>query len=349
MGSKKGFEIQFNWIFVLIIGAAILLFFTSLVFRQKDLSDAAAKTTLLIDIESLVEGASASLDTTNLIAIPKSKIDISCNKISIGGTSRQYQNMILFAPSSMQGSKLVAQTFAFNTPYRAANILYMTSQEMRYILIGDSDFAKEINKNLPAELSKENYPAYDAPSIKNLNNYKVRFIFVNKPFSATSPMPGDLAKMPDADVTALKIINGDNEKGTIEFYNKKGNTWELKGSSAYPGKQSLIGAVYTDTEEAYSCNMNNVISRVKLVNDVYKKRSNSIAGCAGLTPAECTSISSACKGIHNTALAKFNTIAANLLAFPGFSLGNAGNIAAASRDLSAQNKEAQKFSCPLIY
>ena len=211
MGSKKGFEIQFNWIFVLIIGAAILLFFTSLVFRQRDLSDAAAKTTLLIDIESLINSASVSLDTTNLIAIPKLKIDISCNKISIEGTSKQYQNMILFAPSSIKGSKLVAQTFAFNTPYRTANVLYMTSQEMRYILIGDTDFAKEINKILPAELSKENYTVYDHLAIKDLNNYKVRFIFVNKPFSVTSQFPSSLAKMSDADVTTLKI-NGDNEK-----------------------------------------------------------------------------------------------------------------------------------------
>ena len=172
-------------------------------------------------------------------------------------------------------------------------------------------------------------------------------MFVNKPFSSTSPFPSSLAKMSDADVTAVKI-SGDNEKGTLEFYNKKGNVWEMKGSSVYLWKQSLIGAIYTDTKETYSCNMNNVITRAKLVNEVYKKRADGIANCAGLT-TECSSISPACKQIYINALPKFNAITSNLLELPGFSTANAGSIAAASRDLSAQNKEAQKFSCPLIY
>ncbi len=332
---------QFNWIFILIIGAAILLFFASIIFRQKDLSEVTAKTELLRDIESLIDGASVSLDTTNTIALSKSNIDVSCNKVSIGSTSKQYQNMIFFAPSPIKGSILVSQTLAFSIPYRSANLLYMTSQQARYILIGNSDFAKEINKTLPNELSKDNYSSYDESKIKDLSNYKVRFVFINNNLPAN--IPRSLLKMPDSDVTALKI-SGDNQKGTLEFYQKNNNAWISRGSSVYVGKSSLIGAIYADKEELYSCNMRNVFSRAKIVTSVYDERANQIVNSS--------STSSECKQAYIKALPKLNIIydsLSNLAAASAFDIVNADKIISASKDVSIQNKETQKFSCPTIY
>ena len=341
MKNKKSFEMQFNWIFVLIIGAAILLFFASIIFKQKNLSDVTSKTELLRDIESLIDGASVSLDTTNTIALSKSNMDISCNKISIGGTSKQYQNLILFAPSSIKGNTLVSQTLAFSIPYRSANLLYMTSQQVRYILIGNSDLAREINKTVPNELSKEKYSSYDESKIKDLNNYKVRFVFTDS--NLPSNVPASLLKMPDSDVTALKI-SGDNQKGTLEFYQKNNNAWASKGSSVYIKMPSLIGAIYTDKEELYFCNMQNVFSRAKIVTTVYNDRTNQIANVA--------STGSDCKKAYINALPKLNIIRdslSNLTTARTFDIANADKIISSSKDISTQNKEAQKFSCPTIY
>lgn len=341
MESKKGFEIQFNWIFVLVIGAAILLFFASLVFKQRDLSEAASKTNLLRSFQDLIEAASVSIDTSSLTSIPKSNIKVECSRISAGGTSRQYQNLILFAPSSIKGSKLVSQTSAFNIPYRSSNILYITSQEMRYIFIGNNELYKEINRTLPAELSKENYSSYDPSKIKDTNNYKVRLIFVNSNLPANAPQ--SLEKMPNSDVTAIKI-SGDKEKGTVDFYQKNGNAWSPKKSSVYIGKHSLLASIYTDTEELYSCNMRNVFSRAKLVTEVYKERANKIVNDASTRPA--------CKQVYINALPKLKTIYDSLKSLESstaFDIGDAGKVVSASRDLVTQNKEAQKFSCPLIY
>ena len=41
--DKKGFEIQFNWIFVLVAGTAILLFFSGIIIKQKDVSETTTK------------------------------------------------------------------------------------------------------------------------------------------------------------------------------------------------------------------------------------------------------------------------------------------------------------------
>ena len=239
--NKKAFEMQFNWIFVLVAGAAILLFFTVVVVKQKGVAETSTKATVLKSIEAIITGASVSTDTTNIINIPNSNIEVSCGRISLDEVSKQYQSLILFAPSLIKGDRLITQTLGFSAPYKATNLLYMTSQQLRYIIIGNTDLAKEINKSLPVELKKEFYETL--PIIKNENNYKVRFVF----FTNSDPsVLENLGKMPDSDVTAIKI-NGDSEKGIIEFWQKEGASWLAKGNSNYIGKQSLIGAVYAET------------------------------------------------------------------------------------------------------
>src|SRR3989344_3647703 len=133
--DKKAFEIQFNWIFVLVAGAAILLFFSSVIIKQKDISQASTSIELLRTMETVIAGASASTDTTVPLDISDFEIRIGCNKVSIGSSSSQYRNLVLFAPSLVKGSSLT-QTLAFSEPYRSTNLLFITSSQVKYVLIG---------------------------------------------------------------------------------------------------------------------------------------------------------------------------------------------------------------------
>lgn len=330
MMNKKAFEIQFNWIFVLVAGAAILLFFTAIVAKQKGVTETSTKATVLKSIEAIITGSSVSTDTTNTVNIADSNIEISCGRVSVGGISKQYQNLILFAPGLIKGDKLITLTLAFNMPYKATNLLYITSPQVRYIIIGNSNLAKEINKSLPSELKKEFYESM--PTIKNSNNYKVKFIV----FENMIEFPKSLEKMPDSDVIAVKV-NGDSEKGTIDFYQKDGTSWLAKGSTAYIGKQSLIGAVYVDTQEMYDCNMLNALSRLNLMTKIYSERTKKLMQASS---------SRDCSQVYNSALAKLNSIFA---ASSNFNRENIVTIAISAKSLAEENKNAQLYSCPLIY
>jgi hypothetical protein len=332
--NKKGFEMQFNWIFVLIAGAAILLFFAVVVVRQKSVAETSAKATVLKSIEAIIAGAGVSTDTSNTVSIPNSDIEVSCNRISLGAVSKQYQNMILFAPGLVKGDKLITQTLSFSTPYRSTNLLYMTSSRIRYIIIGSSGLAKEINKTLPSELKKEFYPS--VPDIKNSNNYKVRFII----FGDMMEFPEQLAKMPDFDVTAIRV-NGNAEKGILEFWQKDGISWQAKGSSAYLGKSSLIGAVYADTFEAYECGMKNAFSRLSLVTKVYIGRTANLGKESSSSAKQLR-----CSQIYNSAAAHLNGI---FSASSRFTMENVDSISSSAKLLAKENKEAQLHSCTLIY
>lgn len=331
--NKKAFEIQFNWIFVLVAGTAILLFFAAIVVKQKNIAETSTRATILKSIEAIITSAGVSKDTTTIIDIPNSDINVDCGRVSIGGVSKQYQSLLLFAPSLIKGNKLITQTSAFSIPYRAVNLLYITSPQLRYIIIGNSSLAGEINKSLPSDLKKEFYQSI--PAIKNENNYKVRFVV----FGDMIGFPKSLEKMPNSDVTAINVI-GDAEKGTIEFYQKDDGSWLLKGSSIYLGKHPLIGAVYTDTLDMYECNMQNVFSRLNLVTKIYSDRINELIKIGAVTGRE------ECNQFYNNALAQLEAIDALSLSFEE---QNAAAIIEASKFLAEENKNAQVYSCTLIY
>ena len=331
--NKKAFEIQFNWLFVLVAGAAILLFFSVIVVKQKAASETSTKATVLKSIEAIITGATVSTDTTNIISIPNSDIEVSCGRISIGGVSNQYQNLILFAPGLIKGNRLITQTSAFSAPYRATNLLYITSPQIRYIIIGDNNLAKEVNKSLPSSLKKEFYQSH--VQINNLNNYKVKFAI----FGSMIDFPKPLEKMPDIDVTAIRI-NGDEEKGTIEFYQKDKTSWLSKGSSVYIGKQSLMGAVYVDALDAYMCNMQNVFSRLNIVTKIYSDRTKKLVQ-EGASKAQLQ-----CNQFYSNALSQLNAIYG---ASQEFSRESVDTIANAAKSLAGENQNAQVYSCPLIY
>lgn len=332
--SKKAFEIQFNWIFVLVAGAAILLFFTFIVVKQKSISDTSTKAIVLKSIEAIITGTIASTDTINIVDIPNSEIEISCGRISLGTISKQYQSMVLFAPSTIRGSKLITQTSMFNAPFRALNLLYITSPDVRYIIIGESALAKEINKSLPKDIRKDFYSPSPIPSITNQNNYKVRFVFFG---GISDGVLENLKAMPDSDVTAIKVIEDDEGRGTIEFYQKnKLMSWDKLEPEPYLTKSLLLGAIYSDTPESYECNAKNAFSRLKLITQIYSERAE------GLMEIE----DEQCAQIYDNALKELNKI---FTASSDFNEEAIETIASAANSLSLKNKEAQKSSCTSIY
>ena len=247
--------------------------------------------------------------------------------------SKQYQNLVLFAPELIKGNKIVTQTLAFSVPYRATNLLYMTSPQIRYIIIGNSNTANEVNESIPSDLKKEIYQT--EPQIKNSNNYKVRFVV----FGDMVDFPKALEKLPDTDVTAVRI-NGDSEKGLVEFLGKDGDSWMPKGKSFYLGKQTLMGSIYSDTLENYECNMRNVFFKLRLVSKIYDERTKI------LLQQSIAAGQSECTGIYNNALTQLNRIFA---ASSNFNERNVNEIAGAAMALSEENKNAQIYSCTMLY
>jgi hypothetical protein len=333
MLKKRGVEIQFNWIFVLIIGAVIIIFFTTIVLRQKSASEASTRSTILTSLETIISGTGISTDTVNLLTIPKSSIEFGCNRISIEKTSRQFTNLILFAPGMITDNRLITHTVPFNLPFKSTNLLFITSPRSRYILIGDGDTINEINRSLPSEMEKEFYDILP-PNLKSKSSLGIRFVVVGEMIG----FPESFAGTDDEVVTAVRIT-GNDESGILDFYRKNGDSWVLDGTSAYITKSSLLGSIYSGTKENYECNMENVFARHNLVTQVYTGRTLNLR-----TNPE---VNDFCRQtIYTQTLTSLNILESQT---HDFKSADFVAIADAAESLEDQYNEAQLYSCPSIY
>jgi hypothetical protein len=325
--SKKSFEIQFNWIFVLVAGAAIIFFFSTVIIKQKNASDFSAKTDVLRSFESIIAGAESSLDTTSIIDLPESEISIQCGTISIGTVSRQYSNLVIFAPGALKGTRFITQTSQFNIPYRASNLLSVTSANLNYVLVGTDSLTKKINATMPKELRKETRSSQSG--IRSTNSYKTRIVVVNP--SASPPNVPYIPRVGE-EVSVLEIKSGDENKGELIFYSKPSSTstWEKQLETKYTSFGMLMSAVYSD-HEIYKCSSANALRRAATVTQVYIKRTQALSAS-----------NPDCVQIYSRATTELNAIKTKT---------ESGNmdIMANAVALRIVNSDARKMSCPLIY
>jgi len=336
--KKRGqFEIQFNWIFVLAAGALILLFASVFVLKQKDISNRAVDQSVSNSLKAIIAGAEVSTDTLNFVDLPKVEIEFECGKYRVGSASRSFQIMSVFAPSKIESTRLMTWTLDWNIPYRVTNFLYLTSPNIRYILVGDEtdNLAYKVNNSMPKELNKEWIKPGDVGNINDKNDAKVRFVFINTGLD-NSVVP-KFSKMRDKDVTALKV-GGDENKGNVEFFEKKGNSFESKGTSYYLRLPSLVGAVFTEDIELYNCVMESAFKKLNIVTQIYEEKTKSMASYYSGQG------DSTCANDHGSGY-----LTAILTASGTFNNVNIQLIDSAADGLVVQNNDAQQDSCAGIY
>ena len=159
--------------FVLIAGGIILAFFVLMVMKQKGISEQGLETTIAVDLDAIFTGAQVSEGTATKIPLPRLEINVGCDGYRVGSVSRSLDSNLIFSPNLLKGRNLITWSKSWNYPFKAENFLYLTTDEVRYILACDSDCdeIKALNSSLPEEMNKE--VCKDCFSdLEDLNNYK---------------------------------------------------------------------------------------------------------------------------------------------------------------------------------
>jgi len=347
--KKRGLiELHFNWIFILIAGAIIFVFFINIVNKQKDLSEIKTSVTIVTSLESILTGAQVSTDTINIVDLPKVDIGFECNRYFIGAVPKQIKGNVIFAPSLLKGKKLITWALDWNMPYRVTNFLYLTDPQLRYVIVHDSatqPIAAKIYEELPQEMNKELIENLN--DFNNKNNYKVKFIFLTTPGNTVLTK---LSNMANEDVTAINLtdIGTSNiipNTGTVGFFQKKENIWESKGTTYYLKKESLFGAIFADDIDVYNCVMKKAFKKLNLVSKIYSERSEKLSINYGVGDKCYSPHSSA-----NTPLSSMEiTSAEELDNFPNNGLPKMNAMKEYNTNIKNENQRAQLFSCALIY
>ncbi|MDO8740233.1 MAG: hypothetical protein Q7J54_01520 [Candidatus Woesearchaeota archaeon] len=344
-------EVQFNWIFVMIAGSLILLFFIAIVNWQRGLAETNLAKDVRNNLRTIITHSKLGTEESreNLIRTPNKKINFVCEdatssfNIEKTGVSESLATTVLFSPDFIKGREMVTYTMKWKSPFFIMNFLYITSPEVRYILVKDAAQpeteakANEFYTLLPEKILKEITDYSEIGTIQNTNNYKIKFIFFYQTHSGNiAPSFPDFFDKIKNQITAINI----NDDG-IKFY--KYNTdisryFQEQGDDPLPFIEtpSLIGAAFAEDAENYKCNMEKAFKKYKIMAELYKNRNDILS----TEPTLITSCSYYTTTALDSIILQLNT---------GFGVANIETIKTNANDLVQKNSDAESDSCPLIY
>lgn len=286
--NKRAFvEVQFNWVFVLIVGAIILIFFVSIVNSQKKQSDQNLAFDVLSNIDLIMSGGLTVPKTGQIFDMPRLELEFDCNTLSVFGVTRQFPDKIVFAPDLLKGRQLVVWSQDWNVPFKATNFLYLTTSDVRYIFINPRNpQVDSLFENMP-NMTREMHTGLSG--LIDRNNYKIRIVYFGSSLPSNPGFPDFMQEMNDEDVTAV-LVNLENKY--IRFYEKDGNSFTLSNPEGeyyyYITDAEIYAAIFAEDEEVYKCSMQKAFKKLHYMSKIYEAREAELAAeyeneiCEGL-------------------------------------------------------------------
>lgn len=350
MKKRGAIELQFNWIFVLFAGAIILMFFITIINKQRALAELKTNAVLANNLESIITGAQISTNTVNVIELPSAEVSFECGSYAIGQVKKDTHGNVVFAPSAVKGSRMIAWARDWSVPYRITNLLYVTGPGIRYIIVNNSNnLGRKVFDILPREMNKEVVRKDQLVGLEDKNNGHIRFIFFGPPgsddlgnaLSSFQHLKDEQVSgviFPDL-ATAAKLPS----TGTVNFYKKSGTAFLPSAPSFFLKEESFFGALFSGDDEMYNCEMKKAFQKLSVMSRVYMNRSRELA--------KFYTSSHPCFQLHRPQRleAMENYAAAQSTVFPS-DLQSINNIQANALQIgSEQNQQLQILSCAMIY
>lgn len=147
--KRADVELQFNWIFILIAGAVILLVFFGVTQSLRKGSQENIELDVGTDLRTALIGIKVGKSSTT-IPIPTVGMALGCDGLKVGSL----QSLRLgptFGPKQIQGNFLQAWSHDWSAPMQLDNFLYLSSARVKYLFVEDSaGLMRELVESLPS-------------------------------------------------------------------------------------------------------------------------------------------------------------------------------------------------------
>lgn len=291
--KKAQVEIQFNWIFVLIVGAILLAFFVTIAMKQSSTAETIVSAGRFDSLNGILASVTSPEGSTTLPVWISTELNYDCirgepcacdiysGKKSSPTARLSTEDLFIFSPERLKGNYKIVSSTEWTFPFRVANFIFITSPEIKY-MIEDTFEGEVIYDSMPPETileDEEEYRAIDKDlfSLDDIEitqgNYKVRFVFTE-----TNPtefnIPEEIANMPNEDVSAVYFTK-ENDADVVNFYIKNNDeppTFTKKDSSFILGDATKYAAIFSENKDNYACMMNNVMKRFKAIAEINKRK-----------------------------------------------------------------------------
>jgi hypothetical protein len=269
MSSKRAviINVQFNIFFILLIGAVMIVFFIAMSNALKRSNEAKIE----VEINSLYDGVldrvQRSEGVVSVISLLKYELvldqgDDTCDFLSITGTNREGKNVMqqpIFGPSVIK-RRIVAHSSDIRLPFVTASAVYLTSPDIAYVLINPDQELIGLFEAFQGNATI--IQTADPSSITNDGYYKIRFISRNAPGSLN---PSGLS-LPNKDVSFIQV-----SPDRVSFFGSNPSGFHLIGETLYFDDSTLLGALISEDDSYYECQIMKVTDRLAMQSKLFAK------------------------------------------------------------------------------
>lgn len=270
--QKRGQGEQFTWIFVLIAGAIILAFFTVFTFQyiqlQEKRQNLRAAQTLGENIR-LLESTEQALDADAFPLGGIFQFQYACAEghsfLTINNDYTQdLSDHILFMPKTITTTAFRAWIAAWTSPYYIAHVLYFEHPDTHHYFIVDSigqSFVSQLNLPRIFSVTTLQRSSFSPPSDQTLHT-RVTF------FTQTPPTATERAAIAQT-IPRATVIHIQPMKEEVTFYDQQGNP---VFHQTVPGKELLLGALFSDDPDQYTCLLNRSLTAFDRTTRIYTEK-----------------------------------------------------------------------------
>jgi hypothetical protein len=352
--NKRGFALQFNWIFVLIAGAVFIGFFISLITNQsvEEAKKESQQSTQKID--SFLKASSAVADTQRTEPFDK-KLVFFCGEISkysVEGASKpaRYDYNVIFSPQELNSKEVIVQTLIFEAPFRIMPLVYVTNKRIEYVFVGASPLINSLYGMMPLNATKKSISPTALSTYPN-NNYDQTIFILNETDGDALTTTKLSSAFDNKKARAFAVVVSLNQGGVINsyggltFYNYVSPKFVKDGSAVlFLDPQTALGGIIGFNKSIYECNARKVIKRLELLTELHEKRLDVYIN--SYSPEEF----SECKNFYLEAKNHVERIRLSSAEKETFTSEDFNNLSLAISDLANLNNHIiTSKDCPRIY
>lgn len=359
--KKAQVDIQFNWIYIIIVGAIFIGFFFSVISSQNKSAELEVSTTLVNHFETILS-STAQQDNTLKVhekISPRIKLNFVCS-LEESQSYFTVQNSppidtlfdIQFSKNTVKGKDMITWTSTWKQPFRIASFLYISNKDDMFLFYDNTGSAKELYDNFPTnfttkvlgasdpfESDESNYDHYTYVIVENEGDYDE--LYDIETFGKTH---WDSSSKSSLVVIRPALTNNLFKYGTVSFCKNRFPADDCI-SQPYIGEASLYGAIFSSDFDTYKCNMNKAFQILRLHSLLNYNR---IKNLRSVLPESCKILYGInIDDVESGPYANFNTLAD---LSQEFTETNVNEIVGITQTIAQRNNElALQSQCPTIY
>ena len=286
IASRKGFELQFNWIFVLIAGAVFMGFFFLVIRNQLNSAEMDDSSSAQSDLGFILRTSQGSRSSEKVVPLAGDFsfecVDGVSSFISSGSqVSEQYNYLSVFSPERLDAREVIIRTDTFRAPFSIMPFSYLSNRETEYVFVNDDLQSRQLFFGLPENASRK----FLTGVLSNLadSNYDSTLIIANAS-SEGSVIAQTMSFFKPTRQSAISLVIIDPEGGIpglygkVRFYSYSSSGFALEGEAFYFTQEQLLGAVYSGSRDIYQCQFDKSFKRLNLMADFHMRRALYLKG-----------------------------------------------------------------------